>query len=477
VALNGDEYFSMLHARAQQGELDAQLRVADVFFSGYGRPMDYEAAAHWYRLAAEQGNARAQFNLGYMLAAGEGAAQDCAEAMKWYRLAAEQGHELAQNNLGNLYERGDELIEAARWYRRAAEQGCVYAQASLAFALSNGRGVHENLTEAVEWYRRAAEQGYAGAQLNLGGLYAFGRGVLRNYETALKWYRSAAAQGDRDAQFRLGLHYSKGVGTAQNPFLARLWFALASAQGCNVGLNESVSYRSPDPDIDRLISAASSGDPQAQRVLALRSREGASVPQDDAVASAWLRLAADGGDPCAQTILAIDLRKTGQPDNERESIRLLRLAAKQGFVDALHNLGNQEMLGIGTSVDPEAGALNLLRASLAGSVEARAAFEHFRPRVPNATWDNISTRVEWPDLIFLMGPLAKGHLDGVRQSQEEGNGSQDALWMRYESEAAQILFGPAAEGGSILNSAFDDTVTIRHYFVTPSSRRGGRSLP
>ena len=50
--------------RAEQGDVDAQLNLGNMYFNGEGVPQDDKAAVKWYRLAAEQGNARAQHNLG-----------------------------------------------------------------------------------------------------------------------------------------------------------------------------------------------------------------------------------------------------------------------------------------------------------------------------------------------------------------------------------------------------------------------------
>ena len=47
----------------------------------------------------EQGNVDAQLNLGDIYASGDGVPENLAEAVKWFRLAAEQGHADAQFSL------------------------------------------------------------------------------------------------------------------------------------------------------------------------------------------------------------------------------------------------------------------------------------------------------------------------------------------------------------------------------------------
>jgi hypothetical protein len=51
---------------------------------------DTRDAVRWYRAAAEQGHARAQFNLGVMDVKGQGVPVDFAAAAKWWKLAADQ---------------------------------------------------------------------------------------------------------------------------------------------------------------------------------------------------------------------------------------------------------------------------------------------------------------------------------------------------------------------------------------------------
>lgn len=77
--------------------------------------------------AAEQGYVEAQYNLGNIYRKGVGIPKDNAKAIKWFRLAAKQGHASAQSNLGLIYYKGDGVTEnsvlAYKWWTLAAEQG------------------------------------------------------------------------------------------------------------------------------------------------------------------------------------------------------------------------------------------------------------------------------------------------------------------------------------------------------------------
>ena len=91
---------------AEQGLVDAQFMLGNIYGAGSGVPQDAAEAARWFRLAAEQGHADAQFYLGSRYANGQGVLKDEAEAVRWYRLSADQGNATAQYNLGVSYSTG-----------------------------------------------------------------------------------------------------------------------------------------------------------------------------------------------------------------------------------------------------------------------------------------------------------------------------------------------------------------------------------
>ena len=53
----------VLRRFAEQGDIDAQYRLAFMLEHGLGVKTDLEGAVHWYAKAAEQGDLAAQFNL------------------------------------------------------------------------------------------------------------------------------------------------------------------------------------------------------------------------------------------------------------------------------------------------------------------------------------------------------------------------------------------------------------------------------
>ena len=77
----------------------AVKKLADLYYSGKGVPLNYEKAAHWYQKAADQGNAEAQFQLSHLYTVGLGVMHDYTQARYWVKQAADQGHEQARREL------------------------------------------------------------------------------------------------------------------------------------------------------------------------------------------------------------------------------------------------------------------------------------------------------------------------------------------------------------------------------------------
>ena len=76
---------------AEQGDVDAQVALADLYLAGQGVRPDTARALRWYRRAAEAGNAVAQLNLGDLYSRGAGVPRDLVTAFVWFSLSAEQG--------------------------------------------------------------------------------------------------------------------------------------------------------------------------------------------------------------------------------------------------------------------------------------------------------------------------------------------------------------------------------------------------
>jgi uncharacterized protein len=115
------------HARAAQGDPEAQLRLGLHYAEGDGVIQNDREATKWLALAAKQGLAEAQYHYGLMLLKGRGVVQDYHAAFSWIEKPAQHGYAPAQYSLGELYRYGTgTAVDKARaylWYNLAAAQG------------------------------------------------------------------------------------------------------------------------------------------------------------------------------------------------------------------------------------------------------------------------------------------------------------------------------------------------------------------
>jgi hypothetical protein len=173
------------------------------FGLGFGQSSSPPAGEPVARLLtlAEKGDVNAQVKLGQIYKKGQGIIQDYDQAVRWFRQAAETGDPTAQCELGAMYTAGfgvrKDDVAAAAWYRKAAEQGDATGQGALGAAYGLGIGVPRDYTEAFRWYLSAAEQGvdlvHATSQYLLGLAYFRGQGVPQNFIRAHMWLNLAAA--------------------------------------------------------------------------------------------------------------------------------------------------------------------------------------------------------------------------------------------------------------------------------------------
>ena len=82
----------LLSALAEDGEPEAQYRMAIMAQNGLGMVANELLAFKYMRAAAEQGHADAKYELGFLYSQGLGVTQDHFAAAKWYHSAARQGH-------------------------------------------------------------------------------------------------------------------------------------------------------------------------------------------------------------------------------------------------------------------------------------------------------------------------------------------------------------------------------------------------
>ena len=139
---------------ADQGSIDARLRLMDLYYFGTeSMAPDFAKALPHVKAAAAAGNATAQNLLGTMFEFGQAVEPSHADALHWFREAAMQGDAKAQSNLGRLirqHSTGEaEMLEAYQWIRLSAEQGEITAKVILADFEKGFSAAQKEL--AAEW--------------------------------------------------------------------------------------------------------------------------------------------------------------------------------------------------------------------------------------------------------------------------------------------------------------------------------------
>jgi len=270
----GDAELSKLLDNAENGSLNAQLRLAEMYALGRTGEVNYFEAARWYHRAADQGDPASQNTLGVYYLTGRGVVKDEPEAAHWFQRAAASGFPLAQHNLGIMYLNGwgigkdpqyglDLLMRAAngglavsqynialqylkgdllpadpemgiRWLKKAAHQGLPSANALLGIVYEKGQGTKADLSKALKFYREASDQGSPIAQNNLARFYMEGRGVPKDTREAMRLFHASAQQGNGQSYLNLAFCSIKGCDSVVDPVAAYSWYLSAQTAGIEI---------------------------------------------------------------------------------------------------------------------------------------------------------------------------------------------------------------------------------------------------
>jgi len=217
---------------AEQGDKEAQLKLAFLFDNGLGGPVDIKSAEKWYQLSAVQKQPIAQYLLARLYQLGKlDNAPNYADAKKWYA-AAQTAYPPAAVALGFIYDTVDDDYQHAQAsYQRAAVGGSPIGQFDLGLIYEKGKGEPVDFVKARALYQQAAAQGQAQAMVQLAGLYLNGQGGERDEQQAMTWYKKAADKGDRDALYQLGVLSETGLAMKLNYPEALQYYQQAADKG------------------------------------------------------------------------------------------------------------------------------------------------------------------------------------------------------------------------------------------------------
>lgn len=233
--------------------------------------------------------------------------------------------------------------------------------------------------------------------------------VIKEEEDPLADQISAAESGDPEAQAELAFIYAKGEGTPVDDDKAFLWFEQAAEQGHAV----------------------------SQFNLGVMYAKGRSVEQDYNQAFTWYRKAAEQGDVSSQaTISMMYMKGVGTQRDEKAAFDWTLRAAKRGHLYSIYNLG--EFYGRGYGVEknfPESFRWNK-KAALKGHIDAQLNLGYMygkgegveRDDVEAFHWYRKAAESGHPNAQFNLGVIyAKGR--GVASNIEEAR-----IWYRLADE-------------------------------------------
>ena len=324
---------------------------------------------------AEQSAAAASpyglYALGRCFETGVGTAENKAKAQDLYKQAyylieksADEGNleaicviAAAINNGRGVEKNADKAKIAAK---KAADKGFAPAQDLMGFFLQTSLQRKHN-EETIEWCSKSADQGYPPSQMLLGDFYSIKQGCYSlSYEPiqeAIKWYSSAAEKGFSYAQRRLGYIYS----------IHREWEKFTAADSTNDSINEERANK--------------------------RIQE---------LAYKWHLLAAENIFPDAQSQLWLG-EYFKDKKNYSEAFKWIKLASDNGNEDAIKELAECYMEGIGVAKDRSEG-MKLLNTSREKSIAEQKALVANTNKIANDVASERAKNVSDPEPEKFGGP-------------------------------------------------------------------------
>lgn len=114
---------------AEQGSVPAMLRLGHLSLND-NEMRDYEAALHWFSVAASYQSVQAQYQLGVMLRDGLGIDKNPQVARSWFEKAASKGHQPAYFETATLYFNASVNPETGLWYENDLAKAYLWLSAT-----------------------------------------------------------------------------------------------------------------------------------------------------------------------------------------------------------------------------------------------------------------------------------------------------------------------------------------------------------
>lgn len=211
-----------LLARAENGQADAQLELANAYANGWiESPSGQNPAREWRERAAESGAAEAQLFLaeGYLQGA-FGYPKDIERGMLWLDRAADQGNPKAMVRAGEIYSAGELVVKedkrAVTYLQRALDAGAREAETPLGILLIEQRGGSADPSHGLQLLSQAEQRGDIDARRYLFRAVLTGRVNLTDDALIRRLLEQGVRDGNIAAKGYLGLRLYTGQGMPQD---------------------------------------------------------------------------------------------------------------------------------------------------------------------------------------------------------------------------------------------------------------------
>lgn len=311
-------------------DMQTQLRIAGWYESGLevSNGRDVIEAVYWYTLCFAIVPPEIQFKIaGFYEFGSDGLDRDLVKAVWWYELCKGGNISSVQNKIGSWFEGigllsdNDEEKEnnspsgllvdrdkAAWWYKLCNANNDKAVQMIIANWYEHGDGVSQSFCEAVYWYKLSDDvSNFPDLQFKIGQWIENGFcGEVYTLDDAIYWHKLSAASGFPAAQYNLGR-----ISEQKGEFGECISFYVASAPKsaesrdalCRLFNMEIIDSPEVSPN-DRVqwcrIVAKTTGDTDAQNLMAAFYETGNGVTKSLHNAARWYLRAAEKRKPIAQ---------------------------------------------------------------------------------------------------------------------------------------------------------------------------------
>ena len=185
---------------------------------------------------AAGGNAQALITLGGFYAEGVGTPKNFSWARECYEKADRAGSAEGTYNMGICWEVGmgsaADAARAAEYFKRAADMKLPQALFKMSLILDAGTGVMRDEKASIDYMARAATAGHPDAAGIMGLVYLNGlRGQKKDLGEGVKMLNIAASAGNVEAMKNIAVTYKDGIGVRASPAEALKWYLIAEKCG------------------------------------------------------------------------------------------------------------------------------------------------------------------------------------------------------------------------------------------------------